>query len=78
MSNKRVSAMNQKFPYDRAELWQYQRFYPEICVVAHAMETTSFGQKTPIDSEVGPHYICVCEVQDADVWGVCTPQSTLY
>nr|XP_054363120.1 X-linked interleukin-1 receptor accessory protein-like 2 [Mirounga angustirostris] len=50
MSSSCVSAMNQSPPHNRAELRQYQRSHREICVAAHGMETTNFGQKMPVDS----------------------------
>ena len=60
MSNSCVSAVNQNYPHNRAELQQDQRSPPEVCVAAHGVETTNFRQKTPVDSEVGPHSGSVC------------------
>lgn len=60
MNNSCVSSVNQNTAHNRAELQQDQRSHPEICVATHGVETTNFRQKTPVDSEVGPHSDSVC------------------
>lgn len=71
MSSSCVSAMNQSSPHNRAELRQYQRSHREICVAAHGMETTNFGQKMPVDSAVCLCYCSVWERGSVCFYGVC-------